>query len=167
MSFPQVQKGFTLIEVLLYITLVVVLMGALGITFFVTLQSGEKNEALLEVERQGAFVMDMIIEDIREARAIITPATSTTDTTLSFDTASTTLNPTQYLFIDSTLYKQQGGGIQEPLTHTIMVNEVSFENITAPDAPSTLRIMLRLTGEDLVSSQEYQRTFYGTATLRQ
>ena len=68
------KKGFTLVELLISISVVGILI--VGITdFYLTIVSSRvKNQTIAEVERQGAATIALISQRIRNAESISAPA---------------------------------------------------------------------------------------------
>lgn len=103
--------GFTLIELLLYISIVGTLLTAVSMFFATTADARIKNQSIIEVDQQGALVMDHILQTIRNADAINTPTTGTTASSLSLAVPTAALSPTIFDLSSSTNlgYNQDGG----------------------------------------------------------
>ena len=79
----QNNKAFTLIEILLYISMVSIIVLAIS-SFFVLIQRVKvKNEVIATVNNEGQFVSSIIERTIRESTSVITPTSDTPTNVLS------------------------------------------------------------------------------------
>ena len=87
-------RGITLIELLLYISLVAVIVLSIS-SFFVLIQRDDvKNQVMTNVNDEGKTVIDIINRAIREAKGITTPAAGTSDNSLVLSMADPVKDPT-------------------------------------------------------------------------
>lgn len=88
------QRGYTLIELLLYITILGGLLGGIT-TYFVTSTSARtKNQSIAEVDSQGTLAMDLITQTIRNATSITSPSTGASAASLTLVVPTASLSPT-------------------------------------------------------------------------
>jgi prepilin-type N-terminal cleavage/methylation domain-containing protein len=90
------QHGFTLIELLLYITILGVLMSGITVFFGTITDARVKGQSIAEVESQGTAIMDAILQAVRNATSITTPATGVTATSLTLAMPVASVNPTVF-----------------------------------------------------------------------
>src|SRR3990172_51494 len=83
----QTNRGFTLIEILLYVSIAGAILLSVSIFWTILLQSRVKNQTVAEVESQGAFVMELITRTARNSEAIVSPAVGATASALSLTVA--------------------------------------------------------------------------------
>lgn len=104
------QQGYTLIELLLYVSLVGIMLVAIT-TFFGTItDSRVKSMSINEVESQGMALMDSITQSVRNATSITTPATGVTATSLTLAVPTASLSPTIFDTSSTILgYNSDGG----------------------------------------------------------
>ena len=94
------QKGFTLIELTLYISLLAIMLFALALLLTAVFEARERHQSITEVEQQGSQIMETIIASIESVRRtdgtqngvnwnglIIAPLLGQSGTTLSLNTA--------------------------------------------------------------------------------
>ena len=67
------QDGFTLIEVLLYLGIVVVIISVASAITFNVLFSKAKVMAMREVTQNARFAMDKVAREVRNAESITSP----------------------------------------------------------------------------------------------
>lgn len=160
-------KGFTLIELILYIGISSFIL--LSITLFATLmiQGRIKSEVINEVEQQGYQVMQLITQNIRNAKNINNPASGESETLLLGMDGDT--DPIQFILKDSTLYIQEGGGEMIHLTNNqVEVSKLNFVNNSRSNTPGAIHIEFTLSHKNSSEKNEYhfQKTFKSSASLR-
>jgi Tfp pilus assembly protein PilW len=67
------QSGFTLIELILYVGLASIILSVISAFLFYLLQGQERDQAISDVEQEGAQVMQIITQTIRNADSINNP----------------------------------------------------------------------------------------------
>lgn len=72
-SLCQNKRGFTFIELFLYVRIAGVMLCMLFVFLSHMLQARVKSAAIAEVEQQGLFVMHTLTQSIRNAEAVISP----------------------------------------------------------------------------------------------
>lgn len=162
-------KGFTLVELLLYITVAGTVLIASTVFLGVLLESRIKNQTIAEVERQGLLVMDEITQAVRNAGSITSPATSTSAAALTLDMPTASVDPTVFDVVDGVIRVTEGGGSPVTLTNSnVSASNLLFENLSRDETPGTLRISFTLARNASSTRQEYvyERTFYTNASLR-
>src|SRR3989344_7005102 len=73
-QMPNVQKGFTLIELIIYMGLLVILLSVLTSIFMSSLDVQLESEANSAVEQDGSYILSRLTYDIHRAQSIATPA---------------------------------------------------------------------------------------------
>jgi type II secretory pathway pseudopilin PulG len=86
--------GYTLIELLLYVSILGSLLTAISLYFSTSTESRVKNQSIAEVNLQGALIMDRITQIIRNADSITTPAVNTCANSLTLVVPTGALSPT-------------------------------------------------------------------------
>lgn len=141
-------QGFTLIELLLYVSIVGVIIASVSVFLFITLQSRVKNQAIVEVEQQGAQMMQRITHEIRNAEIIISPSPGQSSANLSLNTGN--FNIADFAFPE------------------ITASNLIFRNLSKNDTPGIIQVQFILSYNNPENRQEYDysKTFYGSASLR-
>lgn len=165
----QHNRGFTLIELLLYISLTGIVL--LGVTFFLLsmLELRERNQTIAEVEQQGAFLLHVMTQAIRNAEDVTTPSESENDSTLSLSMSDSALDPTVFSFSGGVVYLEEGGGQAIPLTNNrVIVSDLLFQNRSRSGTGGLINISFEM--EHVNSSNqrvfEYEKIFYGSGGIR-
>lgn len=126
------QAGFTLLELLLYTSIVGGLLMAITGFFGVVLEARIKNQSIVEVEQQGVAAMERITQTVRNATSITSPATGATGSSLTLVVPTGSLSPTVFDLSggSATLgYNTDGGSTDS--------NDSNFINATKFAAPAS------------------------------
>jgi type II secretory pathway component PulJ len=121
-------KGFSLLEILIYITVIAVVTLAVS-AIFISIANGQaKADAKAEMDSNLRFITDKINQDISAAAAIATPATAgQTAATLSLTIGASTIN---YCVVNNQLRRSSSGicdGSAELLSgQAVTVKNLSF-----------------------------------------
>ncbi len=164
------QKGFTLVELVLYVSICSILL--LTISSFLTFLLGARvrSQAITEVNQQGFQVMSLITQTIRNGRSIQVPNIGTSSSTLSITTGNALLNPTIFNLSSTTMQIKEGSKIAFPLTNSrVQISSLTFENISS--GSSTEKIIRVSYTIDYInqggrSEYSFTKSFNGSATLR-
>lgn len=164
------KKGFTLIELLFYVAISSVLLLVISVFLSSLLQSRVKNQTIAEVEQQGAQVMQIITQTIRNAQSITSPAQGISASSLTLDVVATTSDPTIFDLSNGAIRIKEGAASALPLTNSrVTASALTFQNLSRSDTPGTVRIQYTLTHLNSSGRNEYDftKTFVGSASLRQ
>lgn len=88
------QAGYTLIELLLYMAILGSLLTGISMYFVSSTTARVKNQTIAEVDRQGALVMDTILQTIRNADSVTSPTVGNTASSLTLAVPTSSLSPT-------------------------------------------------------------------------
>ncbi|KXK26620.1 MAG: hypothetical protein TR69_WS6001000627 [candidate division WS6 bacterium OLB20] len=166
----QRRKGFSLVEVLLYLALTVLIMGTITAVFTQVVETRQRSRTIAEVDQQGAQIMLEITQAIRDAERVNSPTIGTSSSSLSLDLPLSYLSPTVYTLNGSTLQVTEGDAAPVALSsNRIAVSNVTFSNLSRSGTQGTVRIQFTLdyVAGDSSFDQDYSQTYYGSATLRE
>ncbi len=163
-------SGYTLIELILYISLFTGMILAISIAFSTFLNSRIKNQTILEVDGEGMQVMQIITQTIRNANGVNFPIIGVNDISLSLSITNPALNPTIFTLSGNEINITEGLNPTVSLTNTsrIIASGLLFKNLSRNLTPDTIGISFTLTHINPSGRNEYNysRTFYGSASLR-
>ncbi len=177
-SQKKSKLGFTLIELVLYASLVSLLVLGVSSFWSVIKQLGLKDKAISAVEEQGAFISDVISQRIREAKKVCIPSSSGTENsgdTLDLDTncISHTANEIEFAMEagDTGKLVMTEGGTDEYLLTDERVNISSIAFTKAKDplggtASVNFTFTIEARSYSATSEYRYVKTFSGGGTLR-
>ncbi len=163
------RNGFTLIELLLYLAIVPFILLSISAFFYIFPEARVKNQTIMEVEEQGAMIMDLITQIIRNAETINAPLAGSSTSSLSLDVVNAALDPTLFDLSGSTLRITEGAGSPVALTNSrVVVSGLTFQNLSRPSTPGIVRVQFTLQYANPEGRYEYQyqKTFYGSAAIR-
>jgi type II secretory pathway pseudopilin PulG len=138
-------KGFTLVELVLYIGIFGSIALVLSLSLNTSLDTRIKNQAIFEVESQGASSLSTILRTVRDA------------------------DGTLFRVSGGVLEMQAIDEEYVPLTNTrVVVTDFAIEHPLSPNAPESARVTLTLSAKNEGGRQayNYEQTFFGSATPR-
>jgi len=159
-------KGFTLLEFLLYIGLVGIILTVSGAIALNVLFGKAKLMSIEEVSQNARFAMERMALDIRNADAIDTPPQGAASSSLSLEKSSGNL---EFELVSGVLERKVGGGSFVALTSSsVNITDLEFTNISYSNTPGTIRIQMTIKQVNPENRQEYnfEKTFYTTANIR-
>jgi len=167
-SYP---KGVTLIEILLYISLAAVILLSVTMFLSVLLQSRVKNQTIAEVEQQGAQVLQIFTQTARNSQGIVLPEAGGSGPVVLLAVSDIEKTPTMFSLPDtgSTINISEGTSSPIPLTSSrVEASNLVFQNLSRVGTPGTIRVQFTLSHFNPSGRNEfeYQKTFYGSATIR-
>lgn len=92
----QAQQGYTLLELLLYVTLIGSLLTTVTFFFATVTEARIKNQSIQEVNDQGTALMDTLTQTIRNATSISSPTIGTSASSLTLVVPTGALSPTVF-----------------------------------------------------------------------
>lgn len=162
------KRGFTLIEVLLYVSLSVLLLGALSATVILTLESRARAHVTNEVEQQASFIFNRIEQIAQDSSAITSPVAASTGSSLTISRDSPSDNPTTLSLSGTTLMITRGGNSSTAL-HNDQIEVTNFvvSNLSRPGTDGIFRIELTLAFKNEVGRSEfnYSRSYRGSWSI--
>ena len=110
-------EGLTLIELLLYLSLVIIIVLTISSFFIVVQKNKVKNEAISTVEDQGKFAMGVVSEAIHRAVRVVEPSLGDLTNSLILSMSDPTKDPTIFsVDNDGILNMTEGSNSPIPLT---------------------------------------------------
>lgn len=142
----QTNKGFTLIELLLYVSLSGIILLSVSIFMASLLEARVKNQTIATVEQEGAQVMEVIKQAVRNATVINSPAIGASAGSFSINTVIPANNPTIFDLSSGTIRIKEGAGPAVSLTsNRNIVSDLNFQNLTKPFTSGNIRTSFTLT----------------------
>lgn len=161
-------KGFTLVELLLYVGISSVILFVISMFLGAMLQSQVKNQAILEVEQQGMYVLSLMTRTVRNSEAITNPTTGLSDSSLSLSMPTPLVNPSLFSVSSGVLFVTEGIGSPVALTNNrVTVSDFIIENLSRASTSGTVKIQFKISYKNPSGRNEYDfsKTFYGNATI--
>lgn len=163
-------SGYTLMELILYISLFSIMIAGISISFSLFFDSKIKNQTITEVDQEGAQVLEIITQTIRNANNVNSPIIGSSDGTLSLGVDNIVLNPTIFSLSGGEIKVTEGLNPEISLTNNLRVvaSDLLFENLSRNLTPDIISISFTLThlNPNGRNEYDYSKTFYGSASLR-
>jgi Tfp pilus assembly protein FimT len=170
MKIRKSSKGFTLVEMLLYVSLCAVFLLALSNLLSFLLESRIRSQTVSEVNQQGFQIMTLITGTIRNGRSVQTPVMGATSSSLSVTVTNSLNSPTVFDVSSGTLRITEGSNSPIPLTNgRVTVSSPVFQNVSsASSTEKIVKISFTISSVNQSGKNEYSfsRVFDGSATLR-
>jgi len=160
------QKGFTLIELVVYVAIMSALVTMVSGLYGMMGKAREKTALIAAVESQGSQAMHVITQTLRNSRVVSEPGGSVATSTLTITTYAASSTPTVFFTSSSVLYMTEGS-TTVPITGSgVVVTSIAFSNHTASSTNGSVKIVLSLTSATSSKVTPYSATFYGSGTVR-
>ena len=168
--FHKSQKGFTLVEMIVYVSLCSILLITISTFLSFLLGARIRSQSISEVNQQGYRAMNLIALTVRNGRSIESPLLGATSSVLTLTTSDPLRNPTVFSVTSGVLKIKEGSGSPVALTNSrISVTGLTFQDLSS--ASSTERIMrvsFSVSYNNRSGKEEYSFTkaFTESVTLR-
>jgi type II secretory pathway pseudopilin PulG len=162
-------KGYSLIELLLYITIVGTLLFTITLFFGVATDSRIKNQTISEVDQQGKFILDTITQHIRNADRINIPTVGATTNQLDIDVFTPARANTKFQQIDNKIQITRESLTSFLNSDLVIVSDLQFQNLARSSTPGIVRVSFIINRYNPSNRNvyDYQKLFVGSAALRQ
>lgn len=161
-------KGFTLVELLLYVGISSVILFVISMFLGAMLQSQVKNQAILEVEQQGMQVLYTMTRVIRNADSVSSPTIGSSGSSLTIATSDPLTNPSIFSVSNGSLLMTEGVNSPVALNNNqVTVSDFNIENLSRAGTAGTVKIQFKISYINPSGRNEYDfsKTFYGNATI--
>lgn len=161
--------GYTLIELLLYISLAGILLVSLALFFGMSIDARVKTQTVTEVNQQGASAMSYIQQTVRNATSISAPAAGASASSLTVVVPTASLSPTIFNLNGAILQVKEGTAAAIPLTNDdVAITNLTFTNLSRSGTDGAVRISFTVSRVNTASRNEYDysKTFTTTVAIR-
>ncbi len=165
----ELHKGYTLLEIILYVSFTAVVLLAAGAFSLQILFNKARQVSISEVTYNANFAMEHMTTEIKTANSIDEPLEGGVSTSLTLRTASTSTDPTVFYLEDGVLKERVGTATPVLFsTSDVIVSDLQFQNVSYSGAPSAIRIQLEIAhvNPDARPEREFTQTFYTTSVVR-
>lgn len=160
-------KGFTLIELMLYMSLFVVIFTALFASLNIFYSNKIKNRTILEVEQQGQLISILISQEIRNAQSILSPLIGSSSDVLSLEHLDVSKNPISFSLLNGKMIVSEDSNIFNLSNSKIEISNLNFENNSIASGTQSIFFSFDVSYESSSDRREYKydQNFSGTANL--
>jgi len=151
------KRAFTLIELLVYMAIFSLVLISVTSFFLNTVSSNIKESSYQEVQQNGRFVMTKIIQEVKKAIRINSPAPGLSSGSLSLAMSEPNLNPTIIDLSGGKLRITQGSlAALDLTTDQVVVSNLQFTSLSYTGTPGTVRIEMTISNLNPANKIEYQ-----------
>ncbi|MBD3300460.1 MAG: hypothetical protein GF347_03855 [Candidatus Moranbacteria bacterium] len=162
-------KGFTLVEMMLYVVLAATVIASTVILLQEVLESRIKNQVVNEIEGQGSQLVWLLSHEIMSADALNNPQPADISASLELASTEAAENPTIIDLDGDTIRITEGADAPVSLTSSkIAASNLNFQNLSNDETVGVVRFEFTLTYFNPGSRSEYNysKTFSGSANIR-
>lgn len=168
-EFSKKNKAFTLVEVMLYTTLLSVFLLSMSLFVNSVISAKAKNQIILDVERQGEYISSIIYESIINSTDINNPLPGQESSSLSLNTEVSINNPTVISINDNKIQIKEGSSPAIYLnSDNIKAENLLFKEHSFLNSPENISASFTLSAASVNNRTEfnYSQDFYINASRR-
>ena len=146
----ELSRGFTLIEILIYMAIMSITIGASLTAVFNLLEGSGKLNSTARIEEEANFIFKKLEWAFGDASAILNPAAGSSGQSVSVTKTGFDENPIVFGLSSGNITMQTGGGQENALnSESIEVNALTFQHIASDgEKPEGLRSSFTLNGKE-------------------
>ena len=169
LKFKINTKGFSLLETLLYLSLLTILTGGLLSFMFTMVQTNIKVKTISTVDNEADHALKLMTQYIRNAQLVNMPVVNGGSDTLSLNVFDTPNSPAVFSLVDGAIVLSEGGnGVVALTSPALKITNLSFVNLATPNSKSSIKISFKANSQTTSVKQEYNygKTYEAIASLR-
>lgn len=168
-GFTPIKSGFTLIEFLIFMSVLSTLLLVLGNTFGSIIDSQLESKAYSSVDMDGRYILAKLSHDLQNADSIhdsiVLPAVGSTGSTLKIN-----INSVDYIYDSSgsgnlQLTLNQGSIPDQLNSSDSSISALLFQRMGPGGSKDTIRVSFRLTGRTMRQNIKEIRDFVTTLSM--
>jgi type II secretory pathway pseudopilin PulG len=157
-------QGFTLLELVLYVAIAAVVLGAISSLIFILWQARIKNKVVSEVEQQGMFAIKYLTNVIKQADTVLIPTQANLSSNLEL--VSSSFGQVNIFEDNGRLAVVENNGNTSFLTgENVIVKNLSFSNFSRPQTSGLIGINFSL--ENKSSSVRFEYNYQSNFSTSQ
>lgn len=164
-SIRNNNHGFTLLELLLYVFVASVILLSIVALVALLIQSRVKNQSMSIVEQQGAQIIQIVTQEINNAKVITAPAVGNTAAVLQFQDING--QSEQLSVVSTTLFLNKNSKDYFLNPSKIQISNWQVKNLGVASHDSIkIQFDLNYKNTSGLNQYSYTQTFYATANIR-
>ena len=163
------REGFTLMEVLVYISVLVIIISSVVSLLLWAVDLSSKSKAIREVSDNSRRALEVMGYEIRGAKSIYTPTTNSAQ--LSLETAKYLpegegKSYLDFYVSDGVLYMKKEAQNPLPITSdNVEIKTIFFDQISTTSTVPSVQISLEINYKNPNNRPEYSATIQATSTF--
>jgi Tfp pilus assembly protein PilW len=134
-------KGTSLIELIIYISILSIVLLSMTVFLVSNKKMEGRYKAMTEVEIQGAEIMRLVTQAIRNAQSVGSPAIGTNGPSLSLVVSAPAKNPTVFDLAGGKVRMKEGSASATDLNSgQVSISNLNFKNMSSANAPGSIRV---------------------------
>ncbi len=167
----KVRRGFTLIEVMLYIALTLTILMVVVSFFLAAIEAQGRQKKVLETDTEAAFLIKTIQTYLDQATAVTNPAAGSSDTTLTFTMPEPAQSPITIAANDDdgNVYITIGGAAPRLLAgNDIFIYNLLFSNRADSGEKASIHMEMNATSPSFFNQSplRYEQIYHASLTKR-
>lgn len=159
-------SGFTVFEVMLYVALMAGVLYAGFLLYVAAISNEVRQKARLEVENSSTFALLFILQKIRNADSVISPANESSENSLVLDIDGV---QTSISVVDGILTIEEGAAEAIQLSSPdVQIDDLLFINKAVVGTPGSIHVEFVAGYVDAAyrAETDFERTYVGSASIR-
>lgn len=141
----KLNKGFTLIELIMSMGIMAILIGVMTGIFGSTIDASLDSQATSGVDQDGRFIVARLAYDMQRASQIVTPAVPGSTTNPSLTIKINSIDYTYSLSGSGNLQLTDNTGPNNLNSNTTQVSNLTFQRLGIGDTTDTVQVKFKLT----------------------
>lgn len=157
-------RGFTLVELLIYMGILALFLGVLTSLFGTIIDVQLETQSYSSVDQDGRFILSRLTYDLQRAQNIVTPATlggQSANLALSIDGATHTYNVN-----NADLQITNDSGVNTLNSFDSTVSNVSFKRLGNVNGKNSIQAQYTVSSKTTKNAQAEIKTFQTTIGTR-
>ena len=166
---PVSNRGFTLLEMILFTAISVLILTAVATLYGAILTNDAGNNARARVDDSVAHALRLMTDAIRHAEAVVEPAEQSGGGEMILTMEDAGLDPTTFTLVDGVITMQEGENESMSITpEDIRVSSLWFESLSENSLSDSVRIRIdaEYISESARVETQFANTYYAGATTR-
>ncbi|MFA4998430.1 MAG: hypothetical protein WC514_00150 [Candidatus Paceibacterota bacterium] len=161
-----INNGFTIIEFLVYISILAIAVNAMGGVALNVFKVGARTDAIQEVAHNGRFAMQRIGQAVKSASAVLSPETEGGVLVLEFSEADK--NPTIFDVSGSVLRIKEGNrGYVDLTSSEVDVKDLKFGRVSSSGLDSVrIEMDISFNNQKELPEYDFENFFVGAFTVK-
>ena len=161
--------GFSLLETLLYLSLLIILVGGITTFMYTMIETNKKVNTISVVDDEANHAIKLMTQYIRNAQLVNIPNVNGGSDTLLLNVFDTPNSPAVFSLLNDAIVLSEGGnGAVAVTSSALKITNLSFVNLALPNSKSSIKISFKANSQTTSVKQEYNygKTYEAVASLR-